>query len=557
MRWFRRRKSKGHEIDPDEVLLDASNIPGFDQHQYEGRLVQPISRRNILLFGIGTVVVFCLLLGEAFRLQVTNGAELAQRSEANHLRDTAVFSERGVIYDRNGEVLVRNTAVPEDEFAHRVYTQPGFGHVLGYVTYPKKDRAGFYFDEEIKGVTGVEAVFNDALAGENGLLLEEVNALGAVLSSGTVVTPEDGRNVSLSLDARVQRSLYTHISELAEEIPFDGGAGVVMDVETGEIIALVSYPEVDPNAFAEGNPEIIGGYQEDRRNPFLNRVVAGQYTPGSVVKPFVTAAALEEGVVTSEDTFVSTGQIEIPNPYTPSQPTIFRDWKAHGVVDAVRALAVSSNVYFYIVGGGYQETTGLGILKLSDWLRDFGFGEESGIALGSEADGLVPTPSWKEDRFGDSWRIGDTYYTAIGQYAFQATPLQVVRAVAGVANGSYLPTPTLQKGERGARTPIRMSAETREVVVEGMRAAVTEGTAQGLNVPAVSVAAKTGTAELGARKEFVNAWVTGFFPAEAPKYAFAVVMERGPRENVIGGVAVMRGVLDELAQEAPEYFSTP
>lgn len=554
--WFRRRRPKTYEIDPDEVFLDASNIPGFDQGQFEGRIVQPIEKKSLLIFLGLAGFIFVFLLWEAFELQVLKGSEFASASSDNRLTETTLFADRGVIYDRNGEVLVFNEPVENEYFGERVYVTPAFSHVLGYVTYPARDSAGFFFSEEIEGVTGVEETFDAQLRGENGLLLTEVDALGEVRSSGEVLQPLPGDNITLSIDARLQRIMHEEIAALAERIPFVGGAGIVMDVETGELVVLTSYPEFDSNILSQGEGDEIAVYQQDSRTPFLNRAVSGLYTPGSVVKPFVAAAALEEGVVDATDTFVSTGAITIPNPYVPSKPSVFRDWKAHGVVDAERALAVSSNVFFYIVGGGFEGQRGLGIERLKRWYNTFGFGEETGIALPNEAVGLVPDPAWKEEVFDEPWRIGNTYYTAIGQYAMQVTPLQVVRAIAALANGGRLITPSLEKGGNVGGRSVQLSSDTRDIVLSGMRQAVEEGTAQGLNVAYVDVAGKTGTAELGAQKQFVNAWVTGFFPYENPKYAFVVVMERGPAKNTIGGVSVMRSFLDRVHREIPEYFST-
>lgn len=554
--WGKRRRKPTYEIDPDEVLLDASNLPGFNQSQFEGRIVQPVEPRSFNLFLTITGLVFLFFLYEAFSLQILQGEDFAAASSDNRLTETTLFADRGVVYDRNGEVLVFNEPVENELFGERVYPEYGFSHVLGYVTYPKRDSAGFFFSEEIEGVTGIEETFNDRLEGENGLLLTEVNALGDVQSSGEVLQPLPGENITLSLDARLQRILYEEIAALSERIPFVGGAGVIMDVQTGEVIALASYPEFSSNVLSNGENAEIAVYQGDSRTPFLNRVISGQYTPGSVVKPFVATAALEEDVVDQDDTFVSTGAISIPNPYVPSQPSIFRDWKAHGVVNVERALSVSSNVFFYIIGGGFEGQEGLGIERLKRWYSMFGFGEETGVSLPNEVAGFVPDPAWKEDTFGEPWRIGNTYYTAIGQYAMQLTPLQVVRGMAALANGGRLLVPSLEIGGGAGGRSVQVSAETRAIVLQGMRDAVEEGTAQGLNVSYVDVAAKTGTAELGAQKQFVNAWVTGFFPYEEPKYAFVVVMERGPVKNTIGGVSVMRTFLDRVHREVPEYFST-
>tara|TARA_B100000745_G_scaffold300584_1_gene255527 strand:+ start:6825 stop:8507 length:1683 start_codon:yes stop_codon:yes gene_type:complete len=545
------------EIEPDEVLLDASNLPSFDTDQFQGRIIAPIEKRSLSIFAIGFVLVLIVLIGEAFHLQVSQGSELQARSENNRLEQSIIFAERGVVLDRNGEVLVGNIQ-DEDSFAKREYASPGFGHLLGYVSYPKKDKAGYWYSTEIEGVAGLEAVFDDRVQGENGLVLIETNALGEESSSETVLKPLTGENLQLTIDANIQKSLHTHIKTLADQIPFEGGSGIIMDVNTGEILALTNYPEYNPNILASGEDrDTIVSYQNDARKPYLNRAVSGLFTPGSVVKPLVAIAALEEKVVGINNTFLSTGQISIPNPYFPDQPTIFRDWKVHGYVNVVRALAVSSNVFFYIVGGGYEGQEGLGIDTISKWFKDFGLGEPTGIQFASEEKGFIPTPAWKEEAYNEDWRVGDTYYTAIGQYAVQVTPLQMVRAVAAIANGGALVTPTIIAGEFGTDKKVNFSEESRDIVVSGMREAVNNsevGTARGLKNNHVSVAAKTGTAQVGSGNKFHNAWVEGFFPAENPKYAFVVVMDRGPSSNLIGAVSVMRNVIEDMANSSPQYF---
>ena len=304
-----------------------------------------------------------------------------------------------------------------------------------------------------------------------------------------------------------------------------------------------------------GNPAAtIASYLEDPREPYLNRAVAGLYAPGSIVKTIVAAGALTDNIITPDSVIVSTGSISVPNPYDPEHPTVFPDWKPLGPLDLRGALAMSSDVYFYTVGGGFGTQKGLGIDRLAYWYRTFGLGEETGIELPSEATGFIPTPAWKEETYDEIWRIGNTYHTAIGQYAMQITPIAAARAVAAVANGGKLVRPTLRKDAPLSGESIPVDSDALRVVREGMRQGVTNGTVTGLSLPFVSIAAKTGTAQVGARNEYVNSWVTGFFPYEHPRYAFVIVMDRGPAGNLIGGVYAARQALEELSITAPEYF---
>jgi penicillin-binding protein 2 len=224
---------------------------------------------------------------------------------------------------------------------------------------------------------------------------------------------------------------------------------------------------------------------------------------------------------------------------------------------------MSSDVYFYEIGGGYKDQKGLGIALIDKYAGMFGFGKaiKGGQTLGDSffagAVGTIPTPAWKAANFkGEAWYLGDTYHTAIGQYGYQVTPAQVVRAVAAMANGGTLLNPTIIKDEQSSVESVisTIPIEHFQVVRGGMRQSAIDGVAKALNVPFVNIAAKTGTAELGVTKETVNSWVTGFWPYENPKYAFAVMLEKGSVHNLVGAAAAMLETLNKINQHAPEYF---
>ncbi|HUQ29973.1 MAG TPA: penicillin-binding transpeptidase domain-containing protein [Candidatus Paceibacterota bacterium] len=561
--WRRRREQKDFEIAPDEIFLDDANVSEFDRARFEGRLERPLNRSTFLVAGVSIGLFFVTLLAQSWNLQVRQGAAYAAESERNSLEEQMLFAERGIITDVNGAPLVTNET-NADGLVRRVYRTPGLSSVLGYVSYPKKDSSGNYYSTETKGLAGLEASYDSLLNGKNGTLLIEKDAVGEVKSQGTIVPPQNGTSLQLSLDVRVQDAFYKAIKELADRVPFAGGAGILMDVKTGELKAMVSYPEFDSNVLSAGSPaEVIRGYSTDTRRPYLNRNIQGLYTPGSVVKPLEAAAALTEGTITADYTINDTGSISIPNPYNPDAPNVFVDWKVLGTEDLRRAIAFSSDVYFYIVGGGYQGKPGLGIERLASWYRTFGLTSPTGITFPGERIGFVPTPDWKQATFKEAWNIGDTYHTAIGQYAMQVTPLAQARAIAAIANGGTLVTPTIVKNlsSRAPDAPVLGTAlpltkDSIKVAQEGMRQGVREGTSVGLSSLEyfVHLAGKTGTAQTGVRNEFHNSWAVGFFPYENPKYVYLVMMERGPSTNVFGGVYVMSQVLSELHQTAPEYF---
>jgi len=558
-----KRKRRGTEIQPDEIFLDARNLPNFNQDQFEGRIEYPISQRALGILAVAFLVIGGILLGRLYDLQVADGARYADRAENNRLRHTPVFAERGVVFDKNNIELIWNTPGDAD-VSERVYTEmDGLAHILGFVSYPQKDSSGKYFQSTFIGKDGVEEQYDSVLSGENGIKITEVDVFGNVVSESISVRPQDGKSIALTIDAKLQQALFQSIKKLAAEEGFSGGAGVIMDVETGEVRALTSFPEYDSGVLSKGKDrETIASYVSDGRTPFLNRVVSGLYTPGSTVKPFFGVAALAEEVISPTKEILSTGFISVQNPYFEDLETVFNDWKAHGWVDLRDAIAVSSNVYFYEVGGGYKDQEGLGISRLEKYAHIFGLGEKTGIDLSGEKEGIIPNPEWKEEHFEDgTWRVGDTYNTAIGQYGFQISPIQLVRGIATIASEGTEVRPHVL--DRIDGLPVHNDGKTKElditdthfsVVKEGMRQGVTEGIAQALNLGFVDVAAKTGTAEIGSKNKRIHSWISGFFPYENPKYAFVVIMEKGPYSNMRGSVFAMRETLLWMKENRPEYL---
>lgn len=554
--FFKKRSTK--DLNPDEVFLDSRNLPQFDTFQLEGRIEKPISKGPVNFLFVFFLIIIFIFTGQLWRLQITSGENYAIRSENNRLRETIKFAERGLIYDRNGEVLAWNTAnASSTDFSLRNYSElQGLSHVLGYVKYPAKDTSGFYYRQAIEGVSGVESYFNKSLSGVAGVEIIETNALGQIQWQNVVNKPQHGDALNLSIDADLQSKMYEYIGELAGRAGFLGGAGVIMDVESGEVIAMTSYPEFSSQVMTNGTDRArIASYNRDTNVPFLDKVTSGLYTPGSIVKPFMGVAVLEEKIISPTKEILSTGSLKVPNPYVPGTYTVFNDWKAHGYVDLRKAIAVSSDVYFYVVSGGFEDQKGIGIESIARYMKMFGFGVDMHDGFFKDKKGVVPTPAWKEANFdGDPWRIGNTYHTSIGQYGFQVTPIQAVRAVATLANDGVMVEPVIIKGATTIKNTLPLSVENIKVAKEGMHDSVEIGIAGALNLPYVSVAAKTGTAELGVSKQQVNSWITGFFPYENPRYAFAVVMEKGHRDNLTGSVFVMRSLFEWMNIYRQEYL---
>jgi len=552
------------DIDPDEIFLDSKNLPNFNTQQFEGRLEKAIPKRAIIFLGLFFLGVSFIFIWQVVNLQIVKGEAYFKKSENNTLEKQPIFADRGLIYDRNKVLLSWNTWDKEDinklSSPQRSYiSSPGFGLLLGYTSAPAKDTSGYYWQENFIGKDGVEKYFNDLLTGTNGVRITETDVSGAIQSENIIMPPKAGNDVILSIDSRIDKKMYDSISQMAKNVNFQGGAGALMDIKTGELLALTSYPEYDGNILSLGkDSKTISGYFSDKRKVFLNRAVSGLYSPGSIIKPFLGYGALMENVISPLKVIFSNGSISIPNPYFPEKKSVFKDHGSFGYVDMRKAIAISSDVYFYEVGGGFESQKGLGIMNIDKYSRLFGIGEKTGINFGGEKEGTIPTPEWKTKTFnGEPWRVGDTYNTAIGQYGFQVTPIQMVRAVSGIANMGTIYTPHITRDDDSFKSQVMtipVDEKNMSVIHEGMRMAVTEGTCTALNIQSVKVAAKSGTAQVGVGNTNTNSWIIGFFPYENPRYAFALVMERGPKAASGNATRVMSEVIDYMSVYMPEYF---
>jgi len=550
---MKRRRQADLEIAPDEIFLDSSNAPDFDRARFEGRLEKPLPRGMFVSLSGTVILLFAILVVRAWNLQIANGADFAAESAHNSLESVTLFAPRGVITDMNGVVLAENVK-KSDGSTGRSYSIPSLGPIIGYVSYPKKDSKGIYYDTNETGIAGLEAEYDSFLSGKNGQLLTETDALGNIRSEGTVVKAEEGKTLQLSIDANLERLLARAIADTASTHNFIAGAGVILDVNTGAVRAIVSYPSYDPNVMSDGSPsETIAAYNTNSGRPFLDHAVQGVYAPGSIVKPFVASGALTDGLIKPSTIIDDQGLLSIPDPYHPGKSFVYNGWRALGLVDVRKAIAWSSDVFFYTVGGGFGNQKGLGIDRLTYWYQQFGLGSPTDIDLPGEASGLIPTPEWKQKIFDEPWYLGDTYFTAIGQYSMQVTPIQMACATAAVANGGKLFTPTMVAGAIPIFKTVPVDASALAVVREGMRQSVTTALASAINLPYVSVAAKTGTAQTGKYNQYDNSWVEGFFPYDNPQYAFAVVLERGPSGTGEQSVNVMREFFDSLYLENSSY----
>ncbi len=549
-------------IEADEVFLDSRNLPHFNKERFEGKIEKPISKKSLYAFFGVIIFIACVFIIQLYRVQILRGASFYRASIENALDKELIFASRGIIYDRAGVRLAWNEKSPDqDTYLLRKYSLvPGFSHILGYVKYPKQDKKGYFWRQEYVGVDGIEKQFNDMLSGVNGARIIETNVNHTKVSSNMLEDPIPGENVTLSIDAEVEQMMYDSIQKVASVAGYVGGAGMLVDLSTGEVISSVSFPEYDSNIMTESmDEETISGYFQNKRHPLLNRTISGLYTPGSIVKPFVGVGALTEGVITPETRIASIGSITIVNPYNRDIKSVFRDFRPdNGVINIKEALSVSSNIFFYNVSGGYQNQKGIGIDKIGYYFDMFGLGKKTNIELPGEIEGTVPSQDWKRKTFPNDpvWRLGDTYNTSIGQYGVQVTPIQMLHAVSVIATkGTIVPFTLIKKDTALDISKLEKVLITDSVfgtIHQGMRLAVTSpiGTGKLLSESPIRFAVKTGTAQVGARNEYINTWIMGFFPYEKPRYAFIMMMDRGSDVQAAGAPAASRMFFQEFVKSA-------
>ena len=418
----------------------------------------------------------------------------------------------------------------------RGYTfSESFSHILGYtgrINQTELDNTSNYAVNDYIGKQGIEKSYEDALRGIPGELEEEKNAVGVKFKEKILSEPESGKNLVLSIDSGLQNKIYEELKKGIEKVGAKKGAAVAMDPKTGQVLALVSYPSYDNNLFSKGiSHEDFTQIQNNLENPLFDRAIAGQYPTGSTIKPFIASGALQEKTISPDKKINDKGYIEIHSQYDPNVVWRYGGVEPHGWVDMREAIAVSSNIYFYTVGGGYGDQQGLGPTRIKKYLELFGWGQKNGIDIPGEFQGFVPSPEWKKQTKNESWWDGDTYNLSIGQSDLKVTPLQVATAYSSIANGGTLYKPQIvQKiidGQEFKPEIIRnnfIDAQNLQIVREGMRDAVLYGSSVSLNSLPVHVASKTGTAETS-RKEYYNAWVSTFAPYENPEIVLVTIIE--------------------------------
>ncbi len=574
------------------------------------------------------LLMFGILLVQLINLQVINGSGYRERAEINAIREVPEPAARGLIYDRNGRLLVENTArfsvaiVPGDlpdrgetaiyrllssvinvpvpeiqkkvqegrdrqgdfspavikanldrdtalvlmelephaqglrvivEPTRRYLTSSLLSHVMGYVGPLSADeykalQSGGYQYQDFIGKSGVELTYEDVLRGKPGKKLVEVDATGRELSVISERRPIDGSNLVLSIDLDLQQKVADVLQEYGAGS--ENAAAAVMDIKTGELLAMVSLPTFDNNVFSGPlSDQDLADLLNSPGKPLVNHSIAERYPPGSTFKTIVGAAALQEGVASPYTTITSRGYITVENEFDPNVTYVYPDWAPLGVLDFYRGIAMSSNVYFYYLAGGKADENfrGLGEERVAKYARAFGLGGPTGIDLPGESPGLVPDARWKEQNVGEPWTLGDTYNFGIGQGYVAATPIQMLREVAAIGNGGRLVTPHLVKEYRDSRgkvlqqvtepppASVPVDPGNLQIMRDAMRQSVTSGVARNAAAAGVQVAGKTGTAEfgpdLGNGKHATHGWFVGFAPYEDPQIAVVVFVQHGSGGN--------------------------
>ncbi|HZZ98463.1 MAG TPA: penicillin-binding transpeptidase domain-containing protein [Candidatus Saccharimonadia bacterium] len=515
---------------------------------------------------ISVFVVFALRLVE---LQLVRGSEFRQRADENRFFTRYLPASRGIITDRKGVALVANT--PEYKKAtaatfnqpfptlesideataknllavedknvfideKRTYPfGPTLSQVLGYtgeVTQDELQAHSEYALSENIGKVGLEKLFQRQLAGVKGRTVFEMQANGQLLRKVLDEQPTPGADLQLTLDASLSAKAYDLLAGKR-------GAVVVSDVHTGEVLVLVSSPSFDPTN--------LGPSLNDPNFPMLNRTIAGAYPPGSTFKLMTALAGLKNAAITPDTKVNDTGELKVAG-------FSFKNWffseygRVEGDVDLLKAIQRSNDIYFYTVAGL------IGPDKLAQMAKLFHYGSPTGIELGGEVGGVVPTPEWKQRALGQQWYLGDTYHMGIGQGDVLVTPLQVNQTTAAIADNGTWCAPHLLKQTETNCSDLGVKKADLDMIYEGMKLACLPG---GTAFPffdqqPVPVACKTGTAEFGAAdskgRRKTHALFTAAVPADNPHYAVTVLVEGTEDKPFLEGSADAAPIAKEMVK---------
>ena len=580
--------------------------------------------RRILIFLIPFLILLTLAFFQIFNLMILSADEFKTQADSNRILKERVFPPRGLILDRNEEIVVENfirqdlkvtpsfvedyslyisnlsellnyeTSKIEDifykklneikpfqsftlirnlndeqiaklnlnlskfsgtevipNFSRNVIEGESLGSVVGYLGFASKNsmlqdpNLKNFSDQQI-GLLGIEKEYDDFLRGEIGYKFLEKDSKGNVIKVLSTEPPKKGKNLKLSIDLELQRTLF-------KEFTGKKGALIAIEPETGFIRALISSPSYDPNYLNNFYSEEIEKILQDENSPLFNRAVSGQYPPASTLKPFIGLAALEEQVITWDEKIHDQGEFFVEGDDRP-----YRGWKeeGHGFVNMESAIAESSDVYFYNIAFD------LTVSSISPFLAKFGFGSSSKL-LGNESNGILPDKKWKLGQKGEFWFKGDTINMGIGQGYILTTPLQIAIAYSALVNGGQLITPRIVESIDGVATEFSSKRielknnENWELIKKALVSVVesNKGTAHNLFDPKKRIAGKTGTAQV---KSLINdikyqeirenellrdhALFVGYGPIEKPSLVVVVIVENGESGSLVAAPIVKKAI---------------
>jgi len=580
--------------------------------------------RRILIFLIPFLILLTLAFFQIFNLMILSADEFKTQADSNRILKERVFPPRGLILDRNEEIVVENfirqdlkvtpsfvedyslyisnlsellnyeTSKIEDifykklneikpfqsftlirnlndeqiaklnlnlskfsgtevipNFSRNVTEGESLGSVVGYLGFASKNsmlqdpNLKNFSDQQI-GLLGIEKEYDDFLRGEIGYKFLEKDSKGNVIKVLSTEPPKKGKNLKLSIDLELQRTLF-------KEFTGKKGALIAIEPETGFIRALISSPSYDPNYLNNFYSEEIEKILQDENSPLFNRAVSGQYPPASTLKPFIGLAALEEQVITWDEKIHDQGEFFVEGDDRP-----YRGWKeeGHGFVNMESAIAESSDVYFYNIAFD------LTVSSISPFLAKFGFGSSSKL-LGNESKGILPDKKWKLGQKGEFWFKGDTINMGIGQGYILTTPLQIAIAYSALVNGGQLITPRIVESIDGVATEFSSKRielknnENWELIKKALVSVVesNKGTAHNLFDPKKRIAGKTGTAQV---KSLINdikyqeirenellrdhALFVGYGPIEKPSLVVVVIVENGESGSLVAAPIVKKAI---------------
>jgi penicillin-binding protein 2 len=468
----------------------------------------------------------------SIRKALDEAASVRTKYEPVKIREEATWDEVALVEAHQEDLA--GTIIEPEHIRH--YPYEGLAsHQLGYIgkvsqAQRKQEQTDIGM---LAGQGGLEKIYDKLLRGTPGRRMIQVNAAGRKVKDLGIEEPRPGTDMYLTIDLDAQKAAEEGLGSRA-------GAVVAMDPNSGEILALASHPNFDPNMFPRGvSPQDWVRLMDDPSHPMYNRAIQSVYPPGSTFKIVVSLAGLELGVINPDETVTCRGSLKSGN-------HSFRCWKkeGHGPTSFHRALVESCDVYFYTMGER------IGWDRVAAYAKKLGYGTLTGIPMPDEKPGLIPTEAWKKKRTGDIWREGDTFINSIGQGFVLVSPIQACQLMSVVANGGYFYRPTLLKRSRNRETgevrtystdlngKITIDPKALEEVRQALAGVVAEpgGTGHAARTPLATVAGKTGTAQVIAQKvagrklsanTADHAWFVAYAPVDNPKIAVAVVVEHG------------------------------